>query len=182
MLFGTCNTPISFDDCTSNMDWFASQLNSACAKELSINNALVQSTLLGLQAYPVVRTAGCLIDQRANTYCYLDAVHASSPADLYLYQLPLATPMPQGVTPSCSACAGSVLGVYFAALQDNAAGNESARGLQSTYESAASNASSTCGTGYAQLLSSGSQPLVNRPSSFLPSMLFLVITALLSIA
>ena len=117
ILFGTCTTDLSFDDCTSNLAAFSSQLSTACSKELSDTNELVLSTQTSLLAYPVIRNAGCLEDQVSGAYCYVDAVHAASPSDLYLYQLPLGTPMPNGTTPSCSACAGSILGVYAGALE-----------------------------------------------------------------
>ena len=153
LLYGICNTTPSFDSCVSTISSFATSLQSACSKELSQDNDLVSQTLLGLQAYPVVRTAGCLTDQRTNEYCYAIAVHESNPADVYLYSLPLGQVMPNTTTPTCSSCAASVLGVYGEALQS---GNDSKNGLEDTYESAAQAASNTCGSGYATLgLTSG---------------------------
>lgn len=132
---------------------FASLLQSACSKELSQQNALVTQTLLGLQAYPIVRTAGCLADQSTGVYCYAFAVHEANPADLYLYSLPLGEPVPDSSKMTCSPCAGSLFGVYAEALQ---VGNDSATGLKTTYEDAAKMAESKCGEGYAQLgLASG---------------------------
>ncbi|KAI5122246.1 hypothetical protein M0805_007111 [Coniferiporia weirii] len=148
IIWGTCNTDVSFPTCTSNMDWFASALSSVCATELSENYATVQQTLIGLQSYALLRATGCLVDQATNTYCYAQAVQAVSPADFYLYQLPLGTGMPSSVTPSCSTCAASILSLYADALK---AGNSSAIGLKDTYESAAQSAESTCGNGYAQI-------------------------------
>lgn len=139
------------------MESFASLLQTACSKELSQQNALVTQTLLGLQAYPVARTAGCLADQSTGVYCYAFAVHEANPADLYLYGLPLGEPVPDSSKMTCSACAGSLFSVYADALQ---VGNASAKGLQSTYEDAAKMAESKCGEGYAQLgLASGAMSL-----------------------
>lgn len=164
VLFGTCTTQLSFQDCTSNLAAFSSQLSTSCAKELSDNNDLVTSTQTALLAYPIVRNAGCLEDQVSGAYCYVDAVHAANPSDLYLYQLSLGTPMPNGTTPSCSACAGSILGVYAGALQGQLT-NGSTKALAKTYDSAASGAVRTCGSGFAVVgLTSGALPVLPKVS------------------
>ncbi|KAL5499163.1 hypothetical protein ACEPAH_1681 [Sanghuangporus vaninii] len=149
LIFGTCTTSTPLDTCTANMAWFASSLASSCATELSQNNLLVAQTQLGLQAYALLRQAACLVNQQADIYCYASAAHDSSPADLYLYQLPLGIGFPVTTTqPSCSTCAKSVLALYADALRG---GNSSARGLEGTYEPAASQAESVCGTGFASV-------------------------------
>ncbi|KAL5523183.1 hypothetical protein ACEPAF_1450 [Sanghuangporus sanghuang] len=147
LIFGTCTTSTPLDTCTANMDWFASSLTSFCSTEVSQNNLLVAQTLLGLQSYALLRQAACLVNQQSNTYCYASAAHDSSPADLYLYQLPLGIGFPVSTTqPSCSTCAKSILALYAEALRG---GNSSASGLEETYEPAASQAESVCGTGFA---------------------------------
>ncbi|KAL5480874.1 hypothetical protein ACEPAI_9815 [Sanghuangporus weigelae] len=149
LIFGTCTTSTPLDTCTANMDWFASSLSSSCSSELSQNNLMVTQTLLGLQSYALLRQAACLVNQQSNTYCYASAAHDASPADLYLYQLPLGIGFPVATTqPSCSTCAKSVLALYADALRG---GNSSARGLRGTYEPAASLAESVCGTGFASV-------------------------------
>ncbi|KAH8108741.1 hypothetical protein DFH11DRAFT_1631010 [Phellopilus nigrolimitatus] len=148
IVFGTCDTTPSFSACTANMNWFASSLSSSCSRELSEEDNLVTQTLLALHAYPILRRAGCLVDQTTNTYCYSLAAHSASPADLYLYQIPLGIGMPNTTTPSCSSCASSLLGVFAEAIKT---GNSSADGLQGTYDSAAAAAAATCGSGYAQI-------------------------------
>ncbi|KAL5522573.1 hypothetical protein ACEPAG_8590 [Sanghuangporus baumii] len=149
LIFGTCTTSTPVDTCTANMDWFASSLSSTCSTELSENNLMVTQTLLGLQSYSLLRQAACLVNQQSNTYCYASAAHDASPADLYLFQLPLGIGFPGATTqPSCSTCAKSVLALYADALRG---GNSSARGLEGTYEPAASQAESVCGTGFASV-------------------------------
>lgn len=138
------------------MDWFASSLSTECSTELRDNNAKVQQTLLGLQSYSLLRKAACLVNQQSNTYCYASAAHASSPADLYYYQLPLGIGFPVATTqPSCSTCGKSVLSLFAEAVRS---GNSSAGGLKETYEAAANQAESVCGTGFAAvgLATSGS--------------------------
>lgn len=169
LLWGTCNTAISFDQCTSNLDWFAGQLTSACPDEIADGNSMVESTILALKAYPVVRSAGCLVDQQSSAYCYEEAVHAQSPYDLYLYSLPVGIGMPNTSAPSCSSCSGSLYNLYAEALQAN---NDSATGLKSTYNSAASAAVSACGNGFAALnVASSAVETRWRPESSRASML-----------
>ena len=48
ILWGTCNTDASQQQCSSNMASFADQLHSSCANELSANNNQVVQTLQGV--------------------------------------------------------------------------------------------------------------------------------------
>jgi len=130
------------------MGWFAAALKTACAQDLKDQNAMAVTTLTDLQAYSVVREAGCLTDPTTNTYCYLNAVRNSSPSDLYFYGLPIGKKVPKTTTPSCSACTRSVMGTYSAALEDPAKAAD-LTGLKKTYTEAAQLATSTCGNGYA---------------------------------
>ncbi|EJC97762.1 uncharacterized protein FOMMEDRAFT_98111 [Fomitiporia mediterranea MF3/22] len=158
LIYGTCNTDTPLSTCTANMNWFASSLTTSCADELKQKNSQnpVQQTLFGLQSYELLRNGSCLVNQASNTYCYAAAAHSSSPADLYLYQLPLGVPFPVNTTsPSCSTCAKTLLGLYADALQgsdgssDGSGDGGSVDGLKATYEDAANQAETACGTGYA---------------------------------
>lgn len=153
IIFGTCNTANSFDSCTQSLASYASQLSTSCSKEVQQSNSLVLTTREGLLNYPVMRNAGCLQDQAGSGgFCYVEAVHQSNPADLYLYQLPFGVPLPQAAKPTCSPCGGSVLSSFASALQNGQGnGNGSTDGLEATYNAAASAAASACGSGYAQL-------------------------------
>ena len=66
----------------------------------------------GLQAYSVMRTAACAVNNSTDTYCYVDALQAASAADLYPYQLPLGLPLLNATVPSCDACAQRVKGAF----------------------------------------------------------------------
>jgi len=153
IVWGTCNTDLSQDVCSSNMAWFASTLQSVCAEDLSARNVMVSQTLQGLQAFDLMRTAGCLPDQTTNTYCFVEAAHSSNPADLYFYQLPIGISLPNGTTPSCSSCAKSLLALYSQALQNATKGTLD--DLQKTYASGATLADKQCGAGYAQASATG---------------------------
>ncbi|KAL0570718.1 hypothetical protein V5O48_011237 [Marasmius crinis-equi] len=158
VIWGTCNTNIAYADCIGNVNWFSTALQSSCAKELSENNARVVSVLGALESYPLYHRLGCLVDPASNTYCYLNAVHNSNPADVYLYGIGLGKPFPSRgkANPSCSACSRQVLGVYAAAV-GNGTGNDKAllgdmalTNLQNTYSPAASSWSESCGNAFAQ--------------------------------
>jgi hypothetical protein len=52
VVWGTCNTDLSDDVCSSDMAWFASTLPSVCSAELTAGNVLVAQTLQGPLASP----------------------------------------------------------------------------------------------------------------------------------
>lgn len=69
--------------------------------------------------------------------------------------------MPSNAKPSCSTCAGSLLGLYADAIQN---GNSSADGLKNTYENAADSATESCGSGFAAIgLEKGSAAVKGVP-------------------
>jgi hypothetical protein len=130
------------------MAWFASTLKSVCSAELDGQNLMAVTTLQSLQAFDLMRTAGCLPDQVTNSYCYVEAAHSTDPSDLYFYQLPIGIPLPNNTTPSCSSCTKSLMGLYVQALESAPKGTLA--DLQSTYASAQLLAVAQCGSGYAQ--------------------------------
>ncbi|TDL25162.1 hypothetical protein BD410DRAFT_765773 [Rickenella mellea] len=147
IIWGTCNTVPSEAQCIANMGWFAQELQTVCKIDLANHVALAVEALTGLQAYQVMRDAGCAVDQQTSTYCYADAVHNANPSDLYFYQLPLGTALPNNTRPSCSACTKSVMAVFATQAQNLSS-------LQETYSSAAQAAEKACGQGYVQIFTS----------------------------
>lgn len=144
---GTCNTVRSVDDCVGTMGWLASEIqkDTVCGKDLKDQNAMALEALNGFRNYQFMREAGCLINQRTNSYCFVDAVASSSPVDFYFYTLPLGTPLPNKTTPSCSTCVESLMSIY--ATQ---AGNKTLD-ISKTYAGAASKAIDVCGANYASI-------------------------------
>lgn len=144
------------------MQWFATQLQTDCAKDLQEGNANAVDALAGLQAYTLMRTAGCDVDPNTNTYCYLNAVHNSNPSDLNYYNLALGLTLPKGSVPTCSSCTKNLMGIYWAALTDpasysNTNGTSAPNNdvtqftdLQKSYASAQAITSNTCGTNFAK--------------------------------
>jgi hypothetical protein len=112
IIWGTCNTPPTAQSCGATMSSYLSQLNSVCKNDLAAENPVVLQAQIGFQSYTAMRTAACLPDPTTNAFCYIDALAATTPADLYFFGLPLGTPVPNTTKPSCSPCVKSVLAVY----------------------------------------------------------------------
>jgi hypothetical protein len=47
IIWGTCNTDPGQDQCTQNMAWFASALQSSCSQDLDDKNSMAVNTLIG---------------------------------------------------------------------------------------------------------------------------------------
>ncbi|KAJ7440160.1 hypothetical protein FB451DRAFT_1151148 [Mycena latifolia] len=150
IVWGTCNPNMDDDQCLANMLWFSSNLASSCAIDLKDGNSMAVGTQIALNAFDVMRSAGCLIDPTTNSYCYLDAVRNSNPSDTYYYSLPLGNTLPNNTIASCSACTKSLMTLYYDALQ-NSSEAAGLTALQDSYNSAAKIAVADCGTAYATL-------------------------------
>ncbi|PPQ99338.1 hypothetical protein CVT24_009152 [Panaeolus cyanescens] len=170
VVWGTCNTLTTFDQCKLNMNWFAANLKTSCAQELKEQNMMAMQTLTGLQSYQVMHDTGCLVDPTTNTYCYVNAVRQSNPTDLYYYNIPLGTPLPQtqNTKLSCSPCSKSVMGLYASALQDPAQPDLAA--LKKAYNPSVNFAASQCGSDFTNGVVSAATSL--RVGDALPMLLF----------
>jgi len=179
IVWGTCNTTIDDADCSANIAWFASNLASSCATDLSQGNAMAMNTQISLNAFGLMRSAGCLVDPTTDTYCYLDAVRNSNPSDTYFYSLPLGISMPNNTIASCSACTKSLMSLYYGALTNSSETTELAP-LHSSYPSAAKVAVADCGTAYATLAAapSGALSLQTAPGLLLATLLAFTVTLL----
>ncbi|KAJ7065044.1 hypothetical protein C8F01DRAFT_1129242 [Mycena amicta] len=166
LVWGTCNTDTDEDQCAVNMEWFSTSLASSCAIDLQDGNSMAVNTQIALDAYGVMRSAGCLIDPTTNTYCYLDAVHNSNPSDTYFYSLPLGVSIPNNTIASCSACTKSLMTLYYGALR-NSSTAPGLSSLKATYPSAAKIAVADCGTAYATLATAQSGAPLLRTAPWL---------------
>ncbi|KAJ7689480.1 hypothetical protein B0H17DRAFT_937412 [Mycena rosella] len=183
IVWGTCNTSFTEDDCSTNMAWFSSNLESSCASDLKDGNSMAVGTQIALNAFDVMRSAGCLVDPTTNTYCYLDAVRNSNPSDTYFYSLPLGVSMPNNTIASCSACTKSLMTLYYGAL-DNSSQSAGLKALKSTYNGAAKIAAADCGTAYATLTttaSNGALPARTAPRRLIGSFAVALALSLLSL-
>jgi len=155
IVWGTCNTDTPDTQCSDNMAWFSANLETSCEQDLKDSNSMAVNTQIALDAYDLMRSAGCLIDPTTNSYCYIDAVHNSNPSDTYFYSLPLGVGIPNKTIASCSACTKSLMTLYYSALS-NSSQAPGLASLQDTYENGAQMAVADCGPAYATLSTSRS--------------------------
>ncbi|PFH49905.1 hypothetical protein AMATHDRAFT_75921 [Amanita thiersii Skay4041] len=162
--WGICNAPIPKSQCVQNMNSYASQLQDSCSKELDNHVAVVSDALVGLNAFAVMYDAACLIDPSSTTYCYVNGVHAPTPQDIYLYNLPLGLRFPTKATPSCTACSKDILNIYAMALEHPPQA-DTVHALSTTYDSAAKPAMANCGNNFAVVINaSGAASITVLPS------------------
>ena len=50
IIWGTCNTDLSAEQCASNMQWFSDNIQSACKQDIAASNALVTDAVAGAPA------------------------------------------------------------------------------------------------------------------------------------
>ncbi|GJJ14920.1 hypothetical protein Clacol_009190 [Clathrus columnatus] len=113
ILGATCNTPPTFQTCDQRMNDFLNQLNQNCSQDISLRNPTVLQAQISFQSYTAMRLASCLQDPAVNAYCYIEALSEGKEfGDIYLYGIPLGTPVPTGVNLSCSSCSQTVLSVF----------------------------------------------------------------------
>jgi len=126
----------------------------------------------GFRNFNLMRTAGCLANQRTGSYCFVDAVAAAStgaPSDIYFYQLPLGTPLPGTGTKNgiklaatCSTCIRSLMSVYSQYIPKANGGGGLDNGtellIQQTYQDASDFVGKQCGSGYANAISVSAAP------------------------
>ncbi|KAI0631242.1 hypothetical protein C8Q77DRAFT_1061993 [Trametes polyzona] len=150
IIWGTCNTVPSAEQCEENMAWFADNIKTQCKGDIDANNPIVQDAVAGLEGYGVMRSAACQINSATNTYCYVDAAQSGHASDLYLYQLAIGLRLPNGTVPSCTPCVQTVMRTLVQGGADLPA-------LQKTYPAAAQVVNGACGAEFVANLASTGQ-------------------------
>lgn len=118
-------------------------LPSTCAGDLQLRNPLIEEAFLGLTAYKTLYTASCLRHPVTSAYCFANAItNTSSPADSYIYFLPLNVSLVGGSQPTCDACLHNTMAVFEAASADRS------QAVATTYVSAAMQVNVHCGPTY----------------------------------
>lgn len=176
-IWGTCNTDLSQDQCSTNMAWFVSALQSSCVEDLSAQNAMAAETLIALQAYDLMRNTSCQIDTATNAYCYLESVGNSDPSSYWFYLLPLGQPLVGITTSACNECTKQLMAMYADAL-DSSDGTLLSS-LQQTYESAAKSLDNACGADYAQTVNVSNMALARTGIPHVGILLLSVLLAFL---
>lgn len=150
----------NFTQCSTVMAQYAKNITTsdACSADLTSENPLISYARLGLLAYQPLYRASCLKNPSTSAYCFADAItNASSPADSYIYFLPLNTTLVGGSQPTCDVCLKQTMAVFEAATSDRSSA------LATDYVSAAMQVNVNCGPGFvnasiAAAATSGSQP------------------------
>ena len=118
------------------------KLDSNCGEDHKLQNPMVRQAHAGLISYPTLYQASCLKDS-SRKYCYANAVtNISSPADSYVYYLPLGMPLPGGSQLTCSECLKTTMGFF-----NEVAGNKS-QPISAPYKEAAMMINMGCGPSF----------------------------------
>ena len=141
------------------MSSLASQLRGSdmCGDDLQAQNPLVQQTYTGLVSYMVMNQAGCVKDSQGN-YCKFllaasllitliliypgfanAATNTTIVANAYPYYLPLGTPLPGSVRPTCDSCLKNTMNIFAAAARNGT------QPVSKTYVGAAQQIDISCG-------------------------------------
>ena len=110
------------------MQSYAAQLKDPenCGNELSEQNQQVLRAYNGLVSYLPIYQAGCVkadaeqvTDSDESEFCFTSAANnVNNAADLALFYVPLAMPLPGGSKPTCSSCTQQIMDVFATAAQN----------------------------------------------------------------
>jgi hypothetical protein len=140
VLDATCAA--NLDSCTAFFKDEAKKLvsDANCGDEYRRGQPDILQTFLGMQSFNVMYKATCLPDQQTGIYCFANAVtNQSTPANAYMYFLPMNMSLPENSNPACSQCLQDTMAIFHAAT-----GNRR-QAVAGTYESAARQVNQICG-------------------------------------
>jgi len=168
---------VNSQQCTAVMNDLALQMLqvSNCGTDFKARNPIILQAYASFLTYPILFAAGC---QRSSTgYCYADAItNTTSPADSYVYLLPLGVAIPGGSTLTCSSCLQRTMSIFAAA-----AGNQSLP-LSTTYVPAAQLIDLGCGPGFANTTISSistNAAISTRSRTWIPTMAIVAIVSII---
>ena len=114
-----------------------------CGAEFQANDPAIVDTYNAMRAYLPIYSASCLRDPETNAYCYASAVtNMTSPANTYVYFLPLNQSLPGSSIPACNWCLQQTMAIYQDATADR---NQL---ISLTYVSAAKQINTICGPAF----------------------------------
>ncbi|KAI0480289.1 hypothetical protein GGR56DRAFT_264028 [Xylariaceae sp. FL0804] len=144
------------DSCTTFLSALGDELvdSANCGEDFQQQNALVVQAYTGMKVYNTVYKATCLTDESdSSNYCFANAVtNATTASNSYLYYLPFNSSLPSNAAPACDQCNLDTMAIYQAATSDRDAD------ISSTYESAAKQIDSLCGSGFVNTTLAASVP------------------------
>jgi hypothetical protein len=156
------------------MDRLLTTVERVCASELKNGNVLASQAHTGFKMYSQMREAACLVNNRTQSYCFVEAAADESPIDLYFWELPNGHSIPSGSIPSCSDCIRDVMSIYAKVVTDAPKrDNATALPLASTYPPASQIAAKQCGSAYVQEMSTSAAIFVHPGLAVLmPNLIF----------
>ncbi|OTB07209.1 hypothetical protein M426DRAFT_8937 [Hypoxylon sp. CI-4A] len=133
------------DSCTAYLDDLADQLKSSnnCGEDFQKENALVVQAYKGMKAYAEVYGATCLAEPDTSEFCFVNAVtNQSTSSNVYLYNLPFNSSLPENALPACDYCTNNTMRIYQSAAADRS------KWIANTYTQAAQQIDAECGSNF----------------------------------
>ncbi|KAI1144186.1 hypothetical protein F5Y05DRAFT_19981 [Hypoxylon sp. FL0543] len=174
----SCNVPDK-QTCTNYLNDLADQLTSDdnCGEDYKKQNALVVQAYMGMKAYDEIYGATCLTNPETATYCFVSAVtNLTTSSNVYLYNLPLNSSLPQTALPACDYCTNKTMQIYQSAAADRK------KWIANTYVQAAQQIDSECGSNFVStalpspLPDNAASSMMQAPSLLLLSLLFMTVS------
>ncbi|KAI0145802.1 hypothetical protein F4776DRAFT_375928 [Hypoxylon sp. NC0597] len=167
--------------CTNYLNNLADQLTSDdnCGEDYKKQNALVVQAYKGMKAYEEVYGATCLTNPDTATYCFVSAVtNLTTASNVYLYNLPFNSSLPESALPACDYCTSETMKIYQSAAADRK------KWIANTYVQAAQQIDSECGPNFVStalpdpLPDNAAPSTVQAPFLLMLSILFITISRL----
>ncbi|BFZ60786.1 hypothetical protein YB2330_001838 [Saitoella coloradoensis] len=100
------------DKCSVVVGELEKELGVECEVDLRRGQPVAVGVQQAFEAWEVEFVTGCLKDPTTGSYCFSTAITSTSPADSYLYFLPLGSTYPGGARPTCSNCTLMIMETY----------------------------------------------------------------------
>ncbi|KKZ62215.1 hypothetical protein EMCG_03353 [[Emmonsia] crescens] len=144
-LDAACSVPR--DSCNALMNDLASELASkdVCGEDLKLQQPVAIQAHNGLRSYGTIHDATCLKNPDTDNYCFSDALtNTTTPANSYIYYLPLGMPLPGSSRLTCNKCLQATMQSFSrAAMADN-------QPISRTYLPAAQQINIVCGPSFVE--------------------------------
>ncbi|KAI1107214.1 hypothetical protein F4804DRAFT_329503 [Jackrogersella minutella] len=163
--------------CTNYLNDLAGKLISDdnCGQDYEKQNAVVVQAYKGMKAYEELYGATCLTDPDTSTYCFVNAVtNLTTSSNVYLYNLPFNSSLPQSALPACDYCTNETMNIYQSAAADRT------KWIANTYVPAAQQIDAECGPNFvsavlpAALVQNTATSIAQAPSLLMLLPLFMI--------
>lgn len=167
------------DTCTDYLNDLAGKLTSDdnCGEDYQKENQVVIQAYKGMKSYEELYGASCLQNPETSAYCFVSAVtNLTTSSNVYLYNLPLNSTLPESALPACDYCTSETMKIYQSAAADRK------KYIANTYVGAATQINAECGANFVNaalpdpLPDSAATSIAQAPSLLILSMLFLAVS------